>query len=448
MLGASALFAGTASAATVTDIPTSPQPQGIVAAPDGLYFVTFDGGGSLHRIVNDVASGSLAGDLGGGAFVTAGPSGSLWTSGYGSRITRYAGGTPTAFDFPPTPPTDPARNFRGIAQGSDGIYAAAKDYNLLYRVDATTGAGTPIALPGGRTSPEGVAASPDGGTIYVAMNGGEGGLLRVQGGTVSNYGPERFKAYGVAVTSDGTAYLTNAGDPLASAPPTVTQVVPGGGTGFTAELPAGSNPKSITVGPDGALWFAQGDNKVGRVTTSNARSEIDVPGCLDPTGIAATSSAVYVTCFGASKIVKIVPDGLPGGGPGTQDPGPGNQNPGPGDQNPPQTVAVGKFAAKKAATVKKAFAITVTFNTAVTKNRVKVEYRSANIKKKGAIKKYRVLSNRLITGTRSVIKVKFPKVGVYSLRVSYTAANGKAKVIKTQKVTVKAAAKKGAAKKK
>ena len=70
---------------------------------------------------------------------------------------------------------------------------------------------------------------------------------------------------------------------------------------------AGSNPESITSGPDGALWFGEDHaNAVGRVTTSGTftaytASDVSVFITTGPDG------AVWFTEYSASKIGRLVP---------------------------------------------------------------------------------------------------------------------------------------------
>src|SRR5207245_1625011 len=52
-------------------------------------------------------------------------------------------------------------------------------------------------------------------------------------------------------------------------------------SGVFTEFPipsSGSNPQGIATGPDGNLWFAEnGGNKIGRVTTSGTFNEVPIP---------------------------------------------------------------------------------------------------------------------------------------------------------------------------
>jgi hypothetical protein len=69
-----------------------------------------------------------------------------------------------------------------------------------------------------------------------------------------------------------------------------------------------SGPGGIAVGPDGALWFAEGSgNKIGRITVSGAITEFPVPTAMSgPVGIAAGSDgALWFTEGSGNKIGRI-----------------------------------------------------------------------------------------------------------------------------------------------
>ena len=70
----------------------------------------------------------------------------------------------------------------------------------------------------------------------------------------------------------------------------------------------GSSPWDIAAGPDGALWFTEGDgNKIGRITTSGGFTEYPVPTAGSaPYGIAAgRDGALWFTELGGNKIGRI-----------------------------------------------------------------------------------------------------------------------------------------------
>jgi ligand-binding sensor domain-containing protein len=232
-------------------------------------------------------------------------------------------------------------------------------------------------------------------------------------------------ANGITVGPDGNLWVTSA---------TGVSKVSRGGGGAPSVLQSfpiqGSGARGITTGPDGALWFAEsGSNSVGRITVDGQASSIPLSGCALPDDVAVNSDgSLWVTCFGSEALVRITESGtvvpppvVPGG------PGPGG-------------VAVtglkGSFSLKKSVIAGKLFNVTVKFNKAVTKSQVRVQIRHSNIKPKRAIKKFKTIKSRLVTGTRASIPVKIAKPGKYLLRVTYR--NGPATVnTKAIKLTVK-----------
>jgi streptogramin lyase len=82
--------------------------------------------------------------------------------------------------------------------------------------------------------------------------------------------------------------------------------------GVFTEFPVpadGSAPIAITDGPDGALWFTEGDaNKIGRITTSGAITEFSTSGT--PYAIAAgPDSTIWFTQCGSNQVGQIATTG-------------------------------------------------------------------------------------------------------------------------------------------
>jgi streptogramin lyase len=83
-------------------------------------------------------------------------------------------------------------------------------------------------------------------------------------------------------------------------------------TEFT--IPSNASPVSITVGPDGALWFTEGNrNNIGRITTAGSITEYVNPagGVASSYGIAAGSNgALWFTDSSRRKIGRITTAGV------------------------------------------------------------------------------------------------------------------------------------------
>jgi virginiamycin B lyase len=443
-LGVAGVVVGTAAAVDqVQYIPVPSQfsqPLGITAGPDGNMWFADPGAQSIGKMVP--GSNPLlipAPDAGGPAGITSGPGG-VWYSEFGTpgaivpppadsaRVTRMTTGGSTA---PTTLPG--ALNLQGITQGPDGnIWVAAKGTDQLWKVGVAGGApsGANTAY-GPATNAQSVSKGPAGDpNIYVTTSTG---VLRTS--TSAPGAPGLFSplanAFGITVGPDGNFWVTHPGgiEHISSAN--------GAPLGGGVALP-GSDSRGVAIGPDGALWFAQyATDTVGVVTTSGQYRAIPVPACDGPEGVAAgPDGAVYVTCFGSNvplvrgrTIVRITQGAAGGGGGGPA---------GGGGGGGPVAVAglKGSFSLKKTVIAGKAFNVTVKFNRAVTKSQVRVQIRHANTKPKRAIKKFKTIKSRLVTGTRASIPVKIAKPGKYMLRVTYR--NGPATVnTKAIKLTVK-----------
>jgi virginiamycin B lyase len=78
-------------------------------------------------------------------------------------------------------------------------------------------------------------------------------------------------------------------------------------------LPAGSAPEAITSGPDGALWFTEyGRNRIGRITTTGGLTEYTLPtGGSAPLNITAgPDGALWFTEVNANQIGRITTAGV------------------------------------------------------------------------------------------------------------------------------------------
>ena len=78
-------------------------------------------------------------------------------------------------------------------------------------------------------------------------------------------------------------------------------------TGPSIDIPAG-----ITAGPDGALWFTNfGNNSIGRITTAGTVTNYTDPGIDNPLGITAgPDGALWFTNYGNNSIGRITTAGM------------------------------------------------------------------------------------------------------------------------------------------
>jgi len=90
----------------------------------------------------------------------------------------------------------------------------------------------------------------------------------------------------------------------------IGRITPAGNVSQFPVPTANSEPRGITMGPDGALWFVEsGTGKIGRITTSGVFTEYTVPTANpDLTAIATgPDHALWFTEQGANKIGRLDP---------------------------------------------------------------------------------------------------------------------------------------------
>ena len=258
---------------------------GITVGPDGaLWFTTVN---SIWRITtrgvmtqyplpddgNFYSGGRFATDI------TAGPDGALWfTEVNAAKIGRITtDGTIAEF---PLPATDRAPV--KIAVGSDGALWFTEFINTQGRIGRITTDGViseyavaPCQGTCGRY-PNGITSGPDGALWFTDLGDDRLHSITTEG-VIRDYGLVALNSYGYApgdITPgpDGALWFTGQGNTDALGRITTS----GGLTLFPLPIYPrpdynGYNnlePNSITVGPDGALWFtAQRVNVLGRMTT-------------------------------------------------------------------------------------------------------------------------------------------------------------------------------------
>ena len=283
------LLAGTAQAApTLEEFPPVPTAnagiQDIVQAPDGNMWFTERNANMIGRISGTTPGATSEFPLAGGAtspdLIVVGPDGALWYT-QSNSVGRM-------------PPANPAgvQTFgglgiiqaRGIAVGPDGnLWVADAGGNQVIRVSpAGAAVGSPIALPLGFNA-RGITRGPDG-NMWVGNFSTPGSVARITTGATPALDPlagfpvPAGSPIDVIGGSDGNVWYAGQGT-------TVGKVTPDGtATAFTSK---GVDPFGVTLGPDGAVWFAEFQaNAVGRVGTDGTTSEV--------TGMTAGAGPRYV----------------------------------------------------------------------------------------------------------------------------------------------------------
>ena len=138
--------------------------------------------------------------------------------------------------------------------------------------------GTPNPIPNG-SSPDGIAASPDGNLWFAEVNGDRIGRMTPSGQLTEFNATGIGKPHGIAAGPDDNMYFTESNG---TADKAIASITP---SGLIDELPfnnaLGSNLSGITAGPDGNLWFADDAHRIGRVDpalTSQTESSAGITG--------------------------------------------------------------------------------------------------------------------------------------------------------------------------
>jgi virginiamycin B lyase len=236
--------------------------------------------------------------------ITAGSGGAVWFS-HGGAIGRLAlSGTVTEYPIP-----TPASGSGWVGVGSDrAIWFAERTSNKIGRV-SVSGAVTEYTIPGASTSPtcppgpsstpQAVAAGPDGAVWFTEECGNRIGRL-APSGQISEYTVPTPDSHPLGMTAgpDGALWFVE------KAAEKIGRITTSGRiTEF--KLSSGTLPQRITVGADGALWFSEARaNKIGRLTTDGAYTEYPAPGL--PVGITAgPDGALWFVEFNANKIGRM-----------------------------------------------------------------------------------------------------------------------------------------------
>ena len=292
-------------------------------------------------------------------FITTGPDGTLWytdaATGAGGGIGRLNTSGTRLFAIQSNTPTfdllrAPDGSMYWTAPSSSSAYVRAPDGKIstggpaVYRKWGITFAGGRVlfgynqveqgmsyhgickdlafdcnyAAGTGAPRPTGLAAD-GGGVVWVALYENDQ-LVRADAGTLARLSTVNLPAgsgpYRIALGPDGNLWVA---EYKANA---IDQITPGSvRTRFPMPNP-GSGPNEIIAGPDGALWITEYDgNRIARMTTSGVvTNEFPVPTPNSkPWGLTVgPDGAIWFTESAAGRIGRVQFDsGSTGGGPGT-----------------------------------------------------------------------------------------------------------------------------------
>src|SRR5215211_6292013 len=280
------LVAGPASAApTVTefDIPTAASlPQDIVVGPDGnLWFAEKDGD-KIGRVTPGdpplIEEFDVPTNFTDPFNITVGPDGKIWFSG----MFNGAGGVGR---MTPANPTD-RQGFggfnvtapAGIAAGPDNkIWLGDSAQGKVVRIDPTTGNEETISdipINGGSFNVRNLSPGPSGDpNVWVTDFGGQIAKVSPTGlaGESTTFNVPGDGAWDIVLGPDNNLWYTAPEGNNSK----IGRITPAGEFGTQFDVTDAGDQLGITVGPDGALWFAQAvANDIGRLTLDGQFSEV------------------------------------------------------------------------------------------------------------------------------------------------------------------------------
>jgi len=207
--------------------------------------------------------------------------------------------------------------FLGLAFSPDGntLYASGGNRDLVYRYrwsgDSAALTDSLILRPtspdsDGTRYPSGLAPSPDGRWLYVAENLGDSlAVVNVASGLVVQRLATGRYPYGVAVTPEGTVFVSNWNANTVSvftpAPVADAQASSGGRLVAAPPVPAGRHPSALMLTADGRRLFVA-SGSTDRITVIDTRARRVVATLLDPPpagpGEGATPNALALSADG------------------------------------------------------------------------------------------------------------------------------------------------------
>ena len=250
--------------------------------------------------------------------ITAGPDGDLWFTLPGANAIGRI--TPTGQVSTFTTGIQANAQPWGIAAGPDGnLWFTERGTGAIGRI-TPTGQVAEFALTTGGLQPWGIAAGPDGNLWFTAAQApaNPGDAIATIVGRITPQGVITEFAYavgntlqprGITAGPDGNLWFVQSAPTLPEAGGVQGSIVQMNTQGtvlntFSAGITAGAGLFAITAGPDGNLWFTeQTGNRVGRITPAGVVSEFGIAAAgMSPSGIVTgADGALWVAENGASN---------------------------------------------------------------------------------------------------------------------------------------------------
>jgi virginiamycin B lyase len=226
---------------------------------------------------------------------------------------QIARGSPAAIQYHPLPGAEKRGDPMpfAIAKGPDGaLWFTENAANAIGRI-ATDGTISEYPIPTKDSAPDGIVAALDGALWFTECAAGKIGRITTTGAIREFALPDSggsAEPRGITVGPSGALWFTWAGQN--DTPSKIGRItVDGKVTGY--RIPHGWDPRGIAAGSDGALWFAEdGADAIGRVTTNGVVAEYSLTHDSSPDSITTgPDGALWFTEWSGNKIGRITTAG-------------------------------------------------------------------------------------------------------------------------------------------
>ncbi|MDQ2978584.1 MAG: hypothetical protein M3R62_05150, partial [Acidobacteriota bacterium] len=258
-------LAGAARAQSFTQYPISGDGVGIAAGPDGNIWFTERNAGKIGRITPSgvVTEFSIPTARSDPDSITQGPDGNLWFTENAGKIGRITtAGAVTEYPLSTTSTTPGS-----IVLGSDGnLWFTEFAEGKIGRI-TPAGAITEFQTP---SDPASIAPGSDGNLWFTERLGNHVDRITPSGVITQFPTLTMSRLYAITGGADGNLWFNSDSDNKIGRITTAGVV-----TEFN--LPGTARGQGLTAGPDGNIW-STGDHEIARITTAGAVTEYPIPG--------------------------------------------------------------------------------------------------------------------------------------------------------------------------
>ena len=261
---------------------------------DGALWFTNEGNNSIGRITTaGVVSNFTDPSISRPTIIAAGPDGGLWFTNQGNNSIGRISTAGVVANHVAAAVVDPV----GIAAGPDGAlwFTNFGFHHTHFSIGRITVGGGLSTFPSAGPAPNGIVAGSDG-DLWVADTARPGNIERfsTSGEETDFSGPQGSINQPRVITAGPDGGIWFGPGPQG----TIGNITPSGSVAiYSSPLIVGS-PAGITAGPDGAIWFTNGDS-IGRITTAD--SVVVTPDQGDP----GSSVTIMGSGFNAGEKVVV-----------------------------------------------------------------------------------------------------------------------------------------------